>query len=352
MRSGVADAIASITVSHETDGVPDGNSALQFASYDQGRTKWQADTLDGVWFDEEPPEDVYFEGITRTNTTAGPVILTSTLLMGMTNVVSRFLNEPSPDRIDICMTIDDAEHYSSEERARIVASYPAHERDARTKGIPSMGSGKIFPVEEETIKCESFPIPAHWPRIVGGDFGWDHPSAWVWFAWDRDADVVYIYHVLRMKETLIPVQAAAIRAQGDWIPVSWPHDGYSVKDAMHGDQLAQQYRNSGANMRPEHAHFESSQVVGEVKASRISTEAGIQEMLTRMQTGRFKVFAHLNDWFEEFRMYHRKNGLIIKERDDLLSATRIGIMDLRHAITEPRKNLGIDHAARQDWFTA
>ncbi len=350
MRSGVADAVASITVAHETDGVPDGNSTLQFASYDQGRTKWQADTLDFVWFDEEPPEDVYMEGITRTNTTAGPVILTSTLLMGMTKVVARFLGETSPDRIDICMTIHDAEHYTQEERERIIASYPAHERDARTKGIPSMGSGLIFPVDEEMIKIDSFPLPAHWPRLVGGDFGWDHPSAWVWFAWDRDADIIYVYHVLRMRETLIPVQAAAIRAQGEWIPVAWPHDGYQVKDAMHGEQLAAQYRTNGANMRPEHAHFEDSQVVGEVKASRISTEAGIQEMLTRMQTGRFKVFSHLVEWFEEFRMYHRKNGLIVKERDDLLSASRIGIMDLRYAITEPRANRGIDHAAPQDWF--
>jgi phage terminase large subunit-like protein len=350
MRSGVADALASITVAHVTDGIPDGNSTLQFASYDQGRTKWQADTLDGVWFDEEPPEDVYLEGITRTNTTAGPVILTSTLLKGMTKVVARFLGETSPDRIDICMTINDAEHYTQAERDRIIDSYPKHERDARTKGIPSMGSGLIFPVEEEMITVESFSLPAHWPRLVGGDFGWDHPSAWVWLAWDRETDTVYIYDVLRMKETLIPVQAAAISGRGKWIPVAWPHDGYQVKDAMHGEQLAAQYRAAGANMRPEHAHFEDSQVVGEVRASRISTEAGIQEMLTRMQSGRLRVFSHLNEWFEESRMYHRKNGLIVKERDDLMSATRMGIMDLRYAITEPRANRGIAHTANRDWF--
>lgn len=54
-------------------------------------------------------------------------------------------------------------------------------------------------------------------------------------------------------------------------------------------------------------------------------------MLDRMKSGRLKVFAHLSDWFEEFRLYHRKDGLIVKERDDLISATRIGLMMLRHA---------------------
>jgi hypothetical protein len=31
------------------------------------------------------------------------------------------------------MTIDDAEHYTPEQREKIAASYPAHEREARTK---------------------------------------------------------------------------------------------------------------------------------------------------------------------------------------------------------------------------
>jgi hypothetical protein len=57
------------------------------------------------------------------------------------------------------------------------------------------------------------------------------------------------------------------------------------------------------------------------------------EMLDRMQTGRFKVANHLNDWFDEFRMYYRQDGLIVKKDDDLMSATRIASMMLRHATT-------------------
>jgi hypothetical protein len=54
-------------------------------------------------------------------------------------------------------------------------------------------------------------------------------------------------------------------------------------------------------------------------------------MLQRMQTGRWKVFSICTEWFEEFRLYHRKDGRIVKERDDLISASRYALMMKRYA---------------------
>ena len=88
-RMGVADAIDSILVKH----VSGDNSTLGFKSYDQGRERWQGETLDVVWFDEEPPMDIYMEGLTRTNATGGMVYLTFTPLLGMSDVVHMFIQE-------------------------------------------------------------------------------------------------------------------------------------------------------------------------------------------------------------------------------------------------------------------
>lgn len=88
-RMGVADAIDSVLVRH----VSGDNSTLGFKSYDQGREKWQGETLDVVWFDEEPPMDIYMEGLTRTNATGGMVYLTFTPLLGMSDVVHMFIQE-------------------------------------------------------------------------------------------------------------------------------------------------------------------------------------------------------------------------------------------------------------------
>lgn len=338
MRSGVADAIASITVRH----ISGGNSTLQFASYDQGRTKWQADTLDGVWFDEEPPPDVYSEGITRTNTTMGPVILTMTPLFGMSEVVRRFIPPSTDDRADICMTIEDVEHYTPEDRARIIASYPAHEREARTKGLPSLGSGRIFPVVESTITVPAFAIPDFWPQIGGLDFGYDHPTSAVRLVWDRDNDIIYVTATYKRKGSDIEgsptaTHAAAVKPWGN-IPWAWPHDGLQ-HDKDSGKELADQYRKQGLNMLPDKATHPPKN--GDVEGSGgNSVEAGIADMLDRMQTGRWKVFAHLEDWLEEFRLYHRKDGKIVKEFDDCLSASRYAYMMKRFAKT--RKEFDYD----------
>jgi len=335
-RSGVADALASITVKSEFGG----NSSLQFASYDQGRSKWQAETLDGVWFDEEPPSDVYSEGVTRTNTTMGPVILTLTPLMGMSEVVRRFMTEESPDRCDINMTIEDAEHYTPEERVRIIASYPEHERDARTKGIPILGSGRIFPVTQESISVGAFYIPDHWPVIGAIDFGWDHPTAAVRHAWDRDGDCIYVTHAHRLSRATPVIHAATLKAWGAWLPWVWPHDGLQ-HDKGSGEQIASQYRDLGLGMCKERVMFEDGTN---------GVEAGLSDMLTRMQTGRFKVFSHLSEWFEEFLLYHRKDGRVVKEYDDLISASRYGVMGKRFATTKPVRRVyaGASYGAPRD----
>ncbi len=333
-RQGVPDAVSTIMVRSMFGGI----SSVQLQSYDQGRTKWQADTIDGVWFDEEPPEDIYFEGITRTNTTLGPVYTTLTPLLGVSNVVKRFYLDKAPGTHLTTMTIEDAEHYTAEQRAAIIASYPEFERGARTKGIPQLGSGRVFPLPEEQIKVQAFPIPDHWARVNGLDFGWDHPSAGIQLAWDRDGDVLYVTHAHRASQQTPALFAAAVKPWGDY-PWAWPHDGLQ-HDKGSGDQLATLYRNQGLKMLHERATFEDGTN---------GVEAGVADMLERMQTGRLKVFQHLADWFQEFNLYHRKDGLIVKEGDDLLCATRYALMMRRYAKTKaevkPKRQLFVPQSA-------
>ena len=62
-----------------------------------------------------------------------------------------------------------------------------------------------------------------------------------------------------------------------------------------------------------------------------SVEAGIMEMLVRMQTKRLKIFKNQSKLLEELRMHHRKDGKIVPMNDDLISALRYCIMSLRKA---------------------
>jgi Terminase RNaseH-like domain/Terminase large subunit, T4likevirus-type, N-terminal len=261
---------------------------------------------------------------TRTNVGNGPVWMTMTPLLGVSEVVRRFLHEKSPDRHVTFMTIDDVKHFSGEEKARIIASYPKHEVEARTKGIPILGSGRIFPIEEARIVCEHRDFPSHWPRIGGMDVGWDHPFAAVELVWDRDTDTVYVNRCHRLKEATPIEHAAAIRAWGKDLPWALPRDGKRETLEGAGIALAEQYRDQGLNMLRDPAQFEDGSV---------SVEAGLMMMLDRMRTGKLKVFKEHLDWWEEFRLYHRKDGKVVKEGDDLLCATRYALMMLRFART-------------------
>lgn len=334
---GVKDLLDHVKVKHISGGV----SLIFFKSYEKGRAKFQGETIDWVWLDEEPPEDIYAEALTRTNSgqLGQFLFMTFTPLLGMTNLAFSFYMEPSDQQHLTLMSIDDVDHYTEEEKVKIKASYKKHEREARAKGLPVMGSGRIFAVAEEDIEEESLEeIPRHWLQINGLDFGWDHPQACVNIAWDRDADVIHVRKAFRKRECLPLMAAHTIKKWGKWIPCAWPHDGHQ-HDKGSGAELAGQYREAGLTMLEEHATHEEGGY---------GVEAGLMEMLERMETGRLKVDKHLADWFEEFRMYHREKGKIIKDRDDLMCATRYAIMMLRFAVTAPIKKRPIVAKAYAD----
>lgn len=323
MARGVTDAYDTVQVEHRTNGVVDGISILRFKSYEQGRRKFQGETLDFVWCDEEPPMEIYTEILTRTNATGGMVFITFTPLLGMSEVVLQFMGDEAighDDRGFINMTIDDAKHIPEAERKKIIASYPAYQREARTKGIPMLGSGRIFPYAEASLSEPTIEeVPAHWFKLWGIDFGIDHPFGAVLTAWDKDFDILHLLHAIRMPDALPLQHAAAMKAMGAQVPVAWPHDGHN-RDKGSGEALMKQYKAHGLIMLPEHAQF--------LDGSN-STEAAVLDMQERITTGRFKVAAHLSEWWEEYRMYHRKDGLIVKVHDDLLSATQKVIMAKR-----------------------
>jgi len=79
-------------------------------------------------------------------------------------------------------------------------------------------------------------------------------------------------------------------------------------------------------------HFSNPAALGEKKGSN-SIEEGVMAMLQKMEKKQFKVFNTLNDWFEEFRMYHRKDGKVVPLRDDLMSATRYAFQSQRFAVS-------------------
>lgn len=305
--------------------VSGGTSTMMFKSYEQGREKFQGEGLHWAWCDEEPPMDIYSEILTRLGENEGIAWTTFTPLLGRSNVVLRFLDEPSSDRIVVGMTLDDIPphgHMTAEAKRKLIDGYPSHEREARAKGIPFLGEGRIFTATEESISEPALEhIPHYWVKIWGIDPGIGHPFGAALLIWDKDNDVVHLHHCFRMSEALPITHAAQMKRIGAGVPVAYPKDA-ADRDMGSGIPLAKIYKQHGLNMLHTHAAWEDGGY---------STEAGIFELDERERTGRFKVANHLAEFFEERRFYHRKNGQIVKIKDDILSAVRVGIMMKRYS---------------------
>jgi phage terminase large subunit-like protein len=244
---GLADLADVIRVQHVSGDI----STISLKAYSQGRERFQGATIDYLWLDEEPDPEIFSEALTRTNIARGPSVLTFTPLKGMSTVVKRYLHEQSPDRHVTTMTLDDAAHYSPEDKARIAAQYPEHERNTRTKGIPAMGSGRVFLVDEEEFLIKPFECPSHWVRLGGLDFGWTHYAAFAECWWDRDLDILYLVRTLRLREQTPLQHVEAVR---QWrLRWAWPHDGRNQTLAGAGVPLMRQYADAGLDMMPRRA---------------------------------------------------------------------------------------------------
>lgn len=291
-----------------------GESQVEFKSYDQGRKAFEG-TERSIWCDEEPPEDVYTECLLRTMTGNNILMLTFTPMQGPSKVVMNFSVDGTWEdgpaglgkHVTSC-TWDDVPHLSEEDKAELLASIPPYQRDARSKGIPALGSGVIYPISEESIVIDPFPLPPHYKRVYGLDVGWNRTAA-IWAAIDPDTDIVYLYREHYLGEATPIVHAAAIigpAGKDAWIPgVIDPASRGRTQDS--GNQLFQNYLDLGLNLE---------------KANN-AVEGALWEILEAMQQGRLKVFSTLTHFRKELRSYARdEKGKVIKLDDHLCDALR------------------------------
>jgi phage terminase large subunit-like protein len=264
-----------------------------------------------IHLDEEPDVKLYEECLMRTLDVSGNIILTMTPLKGMTDVCLHFLNSENDVRKNVIQaTWDDATHLKIDEKNILRKSLRPHELEAREKGIPSLGAGKVFPIMEASVVVDPFKIPDEYVQVFGMEVGWTNPTAVVWLAYDKELDIVYLVDSYIQNESTPAEHTVHIQNRGKWIPgVCDPAGGGASQSD--GTSIIDRYAEHGLYL---------------TKANN-SVEAGLMEMLERMQNGRFKVFSNQASWLQEFRLYRRdESGRIVKKHDHLMDATRYALV--------------------------
>lgn len=207
---------------------------------------------------------------------------------------------------------DDVPHLSKDAMEEILASTPPQLRDSRSKGVPGLGEGAVYPVEEDSIKFDLFEIPGWFRRSYGMDVGW-RATAVVFGAYDAEQDIAYVYDGYKRGQAEPEIHASAIRKRypnGFKLPGA-TDPAANASGQADGRSLMQLYRKEGLRL---------------VNADN-AVEAGIAEVYSRLSTGRLKIARHLSDIFDEYRIYRRDDhGRVVKENDHYMDALRYYVM--------------------------
>jgi hypothetical protein len=175
----------------------------------------------------------------------------------------------------VLVSWEDVPHLSADQKKSILSGIPPWQRDARTRGTPSLGAGAIYPIPEEDLLIEPFAIPSHWPRGYGFDVGWKRTAA-IWLAWDPDTGGAVAYDEYYRGQVDPAVHARGVMQRGDWM---WGVIDPAARGARGhaGEKLLDVYRGLGLNL----------------ELADNSVVAGLTLVWDVLSTGQLKIFKTL-----------------------------------------------------------
>ncbi|MDE5667103.1 MAG: terminase family protein, partial [Clostridia bacterium] len=293
-----------------------GISTLGFKSCDQGREKFQGSSLDFVWFDEEPPRDVYEECLMRVMDRRGDIFGTMTPLKGRTFIYNEiYLNQKGNREIwHEFMTWEDNPFLSKKEARLLENALDATSLDARKYGKFSEGAGLVYPEFDESVHViKPFKIPPEWQEAISIDPGLHNPLSAHWYCVDWDGNIyVVAEHFASGKD--IDFHADAIKAIS--AKLGWKTDAKGRISAL---------IDSAANQRT----LASSKSVAELFCDRGITVnanvnkdvfAGISRVKTFLKRDNGEpdiyVFDNCINMISEFKTYFWASGDVPVKRDD------------------------------------
>ena len=172
-----------------------GISRIGFKTCDQGREKFQGASLDYVWFDEEPPRDVYEECRMRVMDREGEIFGTMTPLKGLTFLYEDIYLNTKQDKEAWCIFFswEDNPFLSAKEKRYLSASMSEEQKESRKYGRFYTNSGLVYPEFQADVHViEPFSVPREWYDKISIDPGLKNPLSCHFYACDYDGNVYVI----------------------------------------------------------------------------------------------------------------------------------------------------------------
>lgn len=159
-------------------------STLEFMSMDQDVDKFAGTSRHFIWFDEEPPRDVYIECLQRLLDTSGSFWITMTPVDGMSSWIYDDLylaSKEDPDIHVVEVQMEDNPHLNWGDANVLLSGLTDEELEARKKGKFIQIGGliyKMWDVNKHVI--DPIEVPENWLHVAMMDHGFNNPTAWLW----------------------------------------------------------------------------------------------------------------------------------------------------------------------------
>ena len=226
-------------------------------------------------------------------------------------------NPATKSRAAISISWADAPWLTEDAKNQIRESTPAHLRATVEFGTFAVGEGSIYPIAVEDIIVpmdKTFKIPEHWRFIYGMDVGWNR-TAVAFLAQNPDSGVWYLYDEYYGSQQVPAVHAERVKSvAGDWM-LGAIDPASKNRSQADGQQLLNTYKSLGLKLR----------------AADNSIESGITKVWALLASGNLKVFANCYNFLNEYALYRREKGIIVKKDDHLMDALRYGVAEEKHA---------------------
>lgn len=186
-------------------------SFLEFMSYDQDLDKFAGTSRHFVWFDEEPPQEIFIENKMRLLDVGGDLWITMTPVEGMTWIYDDIYIAARTDPNLFVVEVDQGEnpYLNHAERDAFLSGLSDDERKARVQGKFVQVGGTVYKAFSPANIIEPFSPPKEWMQVAGMDHGLNNPTAWLWCCINPDGDLI-VFDEHYEREKVVSYHAAAV----------------------------------------------------------------------------------------------------------------------------------------------
>lgn len=292
-----------------------GLSKIAFKSCEAGREKFQGASLDFVWFDEEPPKDVYDECLMRILDRRGHVFGTMTPLKGLSWVYDEIYLNCRNSKEVWCEFMEwaDNPYLSGEEVEAMSASLSKDMLESRRYGRFTSGSGLVYGEFCEANIIEPRELPREWQDTLSIDPGLSNPLSCHWYCQDYDGNVYVVAEHYEANRS-VAYHAQKIREISDRL--GWKRDKDGRIQAL-CDSAAKQHTLNGERSVAELFFDNGIAVNTNVNKSLYAGINKVKSLVKPLNSPpRLYVFSSCVNMIREFRSYFWGNSDAPVKRDD------------------------------------